>query len=346
MFLNEPIGLGQVVGGAIIVLGVWLTRRPSVMPRKVRAAPVRERRQADDDVRRPARCRTRRSSPPAPLPRCRRSSPGRPPIALLIDYDGTIAQTDVSDTLMAEFVTADWESYVAAYDAGIVGSRKLMHWEVGLITADPAQLMAKAAAQPHDPGFVAFAEAARDAGIPVEVVSDGFGFFIEPALAALGVPWIPVVTADTRFDGPVPTIAFPNGNPACFVCGTCKRNRVLAHQAAGRQVVFIGDGESDRYAAGYADVVFAKDSLAQFCLERGWPFEPWTTFAEIHRWLDERLRCVRRGPVVARRPGRRGARSAGPRSGARTAWTRPRPTRCRRTRAASRAEPPHPTRFV
>jgi drug/metabolite transporter (DMT)-like permease len=36
-FLNEPIGLGQVIGGAIIVLGVWLTRRPAVMPRKVRA---------------------------------------------------------------------------------------------------------------------------------------------------------------------------------------------------------------------------------------------------------------------------------------------------------------------
>jgi drug/metabolite transporter (DMT)-like permease len=35
--LGEPIGLGQVVGGAIIVLGVWLTRRPSVMPRKGRA---------------------------------------------------------------------------------------------------------------------------------------------------------------------------------------------------------------------------------------------------------------------------------------------------------------------
>ena len=37
MFLDEPIGLGQVLGGAIIGLGVWLTRRPSVMPRKVRA---------------------------------------------------------------------------------------------------------------------------------------------------------------------------------------------------------------------------------------------------------------------------------------------------------------------
>ena len=236
---------------------------------------------------------------PAPVPSL---EPGRPPIALLIDYDGTIAQTDVSDTLMAEFVTADWESYVADYDAGVVGSRKLMSWEVGLITADPEALMAKAAAQPHDPGFVAFAEAAREAGIPVEVVSDGFGFFIEPALAALGVPWIPVVTADTRFDGPVPTIAFPNGNAACFVCGTCKRNRVLAHQAAGRAVVFIGDGESDRYAAGYADVVFAKASLAAFCREQGWPFEPWTMFAEIHAWLDQRLAAFAADPALLAAP--------------------------------------------
>ena len=75
------------------------------------------------------------------------------------------------------------------------------------------------------------------------------------------------------------------------MCGTCKRNRVLAHQAAGRAVVFIGDGESDRYAAGYADVVFAKHSLINICLEAGWSFTRWTEFAEIEHWLDERLRA-------------------------------------------------------
>jgi 2-hydroxy-3-keto-5-methylthiopentenyl-1-phosphate phosphatase len=228
--------------------------------------------------------------------------PGDPPIALLVDYDGTIALTDVSDTLMAEFVTADWETHVAAYDAGIVGSRKLMAWEVGLIAADPVTLDAKAAAQPHDPTFVAFAEAARAARIPVEVVSDGFGFFIEPALAALGVPWIPVVTADTRFGPGGPSIDFPNGNPSCFVCGTCKRNRVLAHQAAGRRVVFIGDGESDRYAAGYADVVWAKESLERFMRDQGWSFQRWTEFAEIHRWLDGELAAFAADPSSAPGP--------------------------------------------
>lgn len=37
IFLSEPVGWAQVAGGAIIVLGVWLTRRPSVIPRAVRA---------------------------------------------------------------------------------------------------------------------------------------------------------------------------------------------------------------------------------------------------------------------------------------------------------------------
>jgi hypothetical protein len=50
-------------------------------------------------------------------------------------------------------------------------------------------------------------------------------------------------------------------------------------------VVFIGDGESDRYAAGYSDIVFAKRSLVRICEEANWSFERWTTFAELADWL-------------------------------------------------------------
>jgi len=227
---------------------------------------------------------------------------GQPPLAILVDYDGTIARTDVSDALMAAFVNAEWEAHVADYDAGRVGSRRLMAWEVAQIDADPASLLAKAADQPHDQTFRPFAERALAAGIPVEVVSDGFGFFIEPAMRALGLGQIPVVTAETTLRRGGATISFPNGDPDCHVCGTCKRNRVLAHQAAGRAVVFIGDGESDRYAAGYADVVFAKHSLVRLCVEYGWPFERWTEFSEIHAWLDRRLASFAADPAALSGP--------------------------------------------
>lgn len=239
---------------------------------------------------------------PAPIPPLR---PGDPPLAILVDYDGTIARTDVSDAIMAGFVSGEWEAYAAAYDAGLVGSRRLMEWEIGLIRAEPAALSAKAAAQPHDAGVVGFARRAQAAGIPVEVVSDGFGFFIQPALEALGLADLPVITAATTFADGRGRITFPNGDPACFVCGTCKRNRVLAHQAAGRAVVFIGDGESDRYAAGYADIVFAKHALEQICIERGWPFRRWTEFAELDAWLARRLAGFAADPASIAGPRRR-----------------------------------------
>ena len=68
-----------------------------------------------------------------------------------------------------------------------MGSRQLMELEIALVDAPPAALLATAAAQPHDPGFVPFVRRAQAAGIPVEIVSDGFGFFIGPAIEALGV---------------------------------------------------------------------------------------------------------------------------------------------------------------
>jgi 2,3-diketo-5-methylthio-1-phosphopentane phosphatase len=237
------------------------------------------------------------ADPPPPL------RPGDVPLAILVDYDGTIAQTDVSDTLMAEFVTAEWEARAAEYDAGLIGSRRLMEWEVGLITASPDALRAIAAAQPHDAGFASLVARARADGIPIEVVSDGFGFFIPAALEALGVPDVPVITADTTFPpGERPRIDFPNGHPACFVCGTCKRARVRAHQRAGRAVVFVGDGESDRYAAGYSDIVFAKRALVRLCLEAGWPFERWTEFVEIDAWLADAVATWRSDPATLPAP--------------------------------------------
>ena len=222
---------------------------------------------------------------------------GEPPLALLIDYDGTISQTDVTDEVMATHVPGVWEEAAALYDAGRMGSRRLMAWEMDLVEADPSALLATAALQPHDPGFVRFVRLAQAAGIPIEVVSDGFGFFIRPALQALGVGELPVVTARTVFTGRRARLEFPNGHPTCLICGTCKRQRVLAHRAAGRRVVFIGDGESDRYAAGYADVVFAKRLLERICMEAGWPFQRWTAFGEIEAWLAGTLAAWRADPA-------------------------------------------------
>jgi 2-hydroxy-3-keto-5-methylthiopentenyl-1-phosphate phosphatase len=222
-------------------------------------------------------------------PRVQPLVPGAAPLAILLDYDGTVAQTDVGDTVMAEHVNADWEPIAAAYDEGRIGSRRAMEAELALLRATEADLMATASHQPHDPGLAPLVRRAKEVGIPVEIVSDGFAFYIPAALASLGLVELPIIAASTTFAGDRARIDFPNGHPTCFVCGTCKRQRVLAHQAAGRAVVFVGDGESDRYAAGYADVVFAKRALVRICIEAGWPFHRWTELSEVDAWLATTL---------------------------------------------------------
>ncbi len=173
------------------------------------------------------------------------------------------------------------------YDAGRLGSRELMVWDMDVLPRDEELLRRAASDMPHDEGFAPFVAAVRDRGAHVEVVSDGLGFYVRPNLARLGVADVPVATNENTLRGGGTGLSFPYGHPSCYVCGTCKRERVRLHQAAGRVVVFVGDGTSDRFAAAHADVVFAKDSLARICAAEGWDHEPWDDFEGVRAWVDD-----------------------------------------------------------
>ena len=152
-------------------------------------------------------------------------------------------------------------------------------------------------------------EFARAEGIAVEVVSDGLGFFVADGLADVGSGDLRVYSAEMAFGSGRPIIHFPDGHPICQVCGTCKRDPILRHQAMGRHVVFVGDGHSDQYAAAYADTLFAKNELAELCDRRSIGYRPWTTFLDIRNLvassrLARRSRAARKQGVHLRPGGR------------------------------------------
>lgn len=227
-----------------------------------------------------------------------------PRLAVLVDYDGTIARADLTDEVMRRHARLDeWAPLERAYLEGRIGSRELLARQAALLDDSDGAIEGIGRGEEHDPTFASFAMALRDRGVPVEIVSDGFGFFVPAALAEMGIDDIPVVTAETTFDDGEVRIAFPNGHPSCLVCGTCKRARVLWHRAQGRHVVFVGDGYSDLYAAGHADTVFAKAHLADLCEQRGWPFRPWTDFRSVMAAMDADLAAGRYdapGPMAYR----------------------------------------------
>jgi hypothetical protein len=122
--------------------------------------------------------------------------------------------------------------------------------------------------------------------VPATLVSDGFGFYIAPLLQAAGLDGVGVVTNTWSPNAQGP-IRYDNGHPECVGCGTCKMNAVLAARAGG-PVAFVGEGRSDRFAALYADVVFAKDVLVEVARDDGVPFLPWEDFdAGALETLDE-----------------------------------------------------------
>ena len=111
-----------------------------------------------------------------------------PPLVVLIDFDGTIARADVSDEVMYRFVDRDaWAPLEAAYLRGDIGSRTLLTGQAALLDGDTTEIARIGETEELDPHFIPFVAAMRERGIPIEVVSDGFGFFVRPALERMNL---------------------------------------------------------------------------------------------------------------------------------------------------------------
>ena len=60
---------------------------------------------------------------------------------------------------------------------------------------------------------------------------------------------------------------------------------VLKHRERG-PVAFVGEGQTDRYGALYADITFAKLDLVAFCEADGVPFVLWNDFDDVRHVLE------------------------------------------------------------
>jgi 2-hydroxy-3-keto-5-methylthiopentenyl-1-phosphate phosphatase len=200
--------------------------------------------------------------------------------SVLVDFDGTACLHDVAEHLLMRFGDPSWPSYDEAWARGEIGARDGIRAQAAMLDAPTDELLRHALAHcPIDPTFAPFVRWAADHELPVTIVSDGFGFYIGPLLATAGVTDVPVITNGWN-DGDV---VFPNGHGECVGCGTCKMRAVL--EAPG-PVAFVGEGDSDRFGALYADVVFAKDALVDWCRGDGVPFVPWRDFDDVRAHLE------------------------------------------------------------
>lgn len=216
--------------------------------------------------------------------------------ALLVDFDGTICLQDVSEMLLDAFGTTGWERFDEAVDRHEIGLRDALTHQAAMLRGAREEMLAFVLEHAElAPSFAPFARWAEDQGLPLVIASDGFAFYIRPLLAAVGLGDLDVVTNELVLNGGPPSLRHPSGHPECVGCGTCKMLAAIRLRERYGPVAFVGEGQSDRYGAMYADVVFAKHALVPICEQDGVPFVPWETFDDVRHALEDGWSLV--GPV-------------------------------------------------
>jgi 2-hydroxy-3-keto-5-methylthiopentenyl-1-phosphate phosphatase len=108
------------------------------------------------------------------------------------------------------------------------------------------------------------------------IVSSNFRQLIQPILEKEGLE-LEVRANEVEWHPDGWRASFRNGE-ACGTCGEpCKR----ADLPEDGDVIYIGDGYSDRCAAQAADRVFARDALGRYLDEQGVAYEPYEDFFDI-----------------------------------------------------------------
>jgi len=216
------------------------------------------------------------------------------PLVLLTDFDFTITQVDVGD-LICETLAPYPPAVLLRFARGEVGTRTL--WLESFAKVDREEAGALADRVAIDPGFPAFVAWAEAEGIPLAVVSDGFTLYIDRILQREGLGHLPVFANRYVDRG---ALEWPFANPACDHCGCCKAAVARRLKESGAHVVYLGDGMSDFYAAGFADWVFAKHGLARYMAEAGAPFFPFSGFTQALEVLRANLDRFRDGTMERR----------------------------------------------
>ena len=196
---------------------------------------------------------------------------------IILDWDGTVTVDDTLILALREF--GDWQVYLDAA-AALSRGEITLHEEIRRDAESIRTPIGEVVGWLQDNlqlrrGFHELAEAYR----PL-IVSSNFRQLIEPILAREGVE-LEVRANDVEWEPEGWRATFRNGE----VCGTCGEPCKRADLPANGQVVYVGDGYSDRCAAQAADRIFARDGLARYLGEQGVAYEPFDDLLDVTRAL-------------------------------------------------------------
>lgn len=211
--------------------------------------------------------------------------------AIVSDFDGTITLEDSNDLLFQMYGNEVNVKIEDDFKAGILGTcpAMIMHFENLNLTMEKYYDFLKQHIN-IDLGFDPLLQWVHKQNIPFFIVSAGFRQGIEYILGQERLNGVQVFANDLHVNDEskliYPVFAEePDCETSYGPCGNCKRACVKAiRQQTQRNVIFLGDGLTDRCAYLEADLTFAKadSALEQYCsTQAGLPYTLFNGYEDI-----------------------------------------------------------------
>lgn len=198
-------------------------------------------------------------------------------LQIFCDFDGTITSRD-SIVFLTEHFGAGPEyrtNILEEIKEGRLSVTEAIEQELATVRVTWEE--ARSALKNHilvDPSFPDFVEWCRSQGYSLTVLSSGMMPVVDLFIGDLGIPRY-AHSVDTSLQGW--RYQRDKENDKDVILGAVKKNGLL---------VYIGDGTSDVSAIPYADILFAKSYLADYCTRHEIPFFPYKNFDNIRRRLS------------------------------------------------------------
>jgi 2,3-diketo-5-methylthio-1-phosphopentane phosphatase len=214
---------------------------------------------------------------------------------VLLDFDGTVSETDTTDLLLERFADPAWHAIEEEWKAGRIGSRECMVRQIDLVRATPGEMDAFIGTVRIDPWFPEFVRRFRRLGHNLIVVSDGLDRTIRTVLDRAGLN-LPYFANHLQWRGGDRwRLTFPHAKGTCAtLAGNCKCSFAEAEPRV--LTIMVGDGRSDFCVAERADLVLARGSLLTHARANDLPHYGFSSFEEatglLSRWLDAREAAV------------------------------------------------------
>ncbi len=205
-----------------------------------------------------------------------------------IDFDGTISQRDVLDDLILRYAKNEsWRLIEERWAAGVIGSHECLRQEFALLRVSSQELEDFVRTVPIDPGFAPLVKLLHTLNVPMAILSDGIGRFINTILSQNGISGVPVLANSLVHRGEQLILKCHRSGKGCESrAAHCKCQSAERIGSRDKTTIYIGDGRSDLCPAAKADVVFAKGVLAKELAHRLIPFIAYRDLTDVVAALE------------------------------------------------------------